>query len=97
MPDFLFWKVFNFWNLLFIICPIIREGIMNNQEYENRYNGTIKILRFLGWVALIVCLGCTIVAEVDFFSAMNTWGKSPDLFFLNFIGCPWALARFQKK
>ena len=64
---------------------------MDNKEYENRYEKTAKKLRIIGIILLIIGAGCVITAATEFFIKMSsrTFGDSPQLFFLFFVGFPF--------
>lgn len=64
---------------------------MDSKEYENRYEGTAKNFRIIGFILLFIGLGCVIAGMTSFFLAFNSrgFGDFPDLFFLNFIGFPF--------
>ena len=65
---------------------------MDNKEYENRYNGTTKVLKVIGWPLLIIGIICLIAGMGSFFMTFASFGSGdiqmPKLFFLCFIGGP---------
>ena len=60
---------------------------MENKEYENKYNGTVRVLRIIGWPLLIVGITCFGFGIASFFIGMTNQ-EMPQLFFLCFIGAP---------
>lgn len=64
---------------------------MDNNEYENRYEGTAKKFRIIGLILVLIGAGCVITAAVEFFIKMSskTFGDTPQLFFLFFVGFPF--------
>lgn len=61
---------------------------MDNKEYEHRYDKTAKKYKIIGFLLLLVGLGCMIPAFTDFVMSMMGRKGMPTLFFLFFIGFP---------
>lgn len=55
---------------------------------EREFRGTRSALRTLGPVLVVVGLICLIVAVVNFFGSMGSFGGPPKLFWLAFVGMP---------
>lgn len=60
---------------------------MDNEKYENKYNGTARTLRIIGWPILIIGILCMGAGMASFFVGMTNQ-EMPQLFFLCFIGAP---------
>ena len=61
---------------------------MDNKEFENRHQGTARVLRIVGWLILPIGLILIIIGMGSFFTSFGT-GKMPSLFFLVFAGFPF--------
>ena len=62
---------------------------MDNKEYENRYEGTAKKFRIIGFILLTIGLACVVTGMTDFFMSVGSFDE-PKLFFLCFVGFPFA-------
>ena len=62
---------------------------MDPKEFEERSEKTAKRLRIIGLITLIIGIACVVTGLTDFFISMSSFGNSPKLFFLNFIGFPF--------
>ena len=62
---------------------------MDNKEYENRYEGTAKKFRIIGFILLAIGLACIVTGMTDFFMHVGSFDE-PKLFFLLFVGFPFA-------
>ena len=83
----------------FLLCEHVynlflvkRTNNMDNKEYENRYQGTTRVLKIVGWILLIVGIICFITGIGSFFASMASFGSEgfemPKFFFLCFLGGP---------
>ena len=61
---------------------------MDNKEYENKYSGTVKVLRVIGWILLPIGLICMITGMASFFMSIGN-PEGPKFFFLCFVGAPF--------
>jgi len=56
---------------------------MENKEYENKYNGTVMVLRIIGWPLLIIGISLIVIGFANIFITMTSFdGGQPRLFFL---------------
>jgi RNA polymerase subunit RPABC4/transcription elongation factor Spt4 len=61
---------------------------MDNKEFENRHQGTVRTLRIIGWILLPIGLTCVIIGMVSFMTSFGS-GGFPPLFYLVFAGFPF--------
>ena len=61
---------------------------MDNKEFENRHQGTVRVLRIVGWILLPIGLTLVIIGMASFMTSFGS-GQMPTLFYLTFAGFPF--------
>lgn len=65
---------------------------MDNKEYENKYEGTVKVLRIIGWPLLFIGIACIGFGLANTLMTMASFdGTMPRFIFLFFIGAPFMM------